>query len=65
MPVEELEAYGTMLVSFYAREAVANANLQGLPPPTLSSVDPSGSRSSMTNNETHSAESTTVTVTGG
>ncbi|KAF8472760.1 cyclin-domain-containing protein [Kalaharituber pfeilii] len=29
VPVEELEAYGTMLVSFYAREAMANANLQG------------------------------------
>lgn len=30
VPVEELEAYGTMLVQFYAREAVANANLQGI-----------------------------------
>lgn len=29
VPVEELEAYGTMLVQFYAREAIANANLQG------------------------------------
>lgn len=29
VPVEELEAYGTMLVSFYAREAVTNANLSG------------------------------------
>lgn len=28
MPVEELEAYGTMLVQFYAREAMANASLQ-------------------------------------
>lgn len=27
MPVEELEAYGTMLVQFYAREAVSGANL--------------------------------------
>ncbi|KAF8543657.1 cyclin-domain-containing protein [Trichophaea hybrida] len=27
VPVEELEAYGTMLVQFYAREAIANANL--------------------------------------
>ncbi|KAI5795103.1 cyclin-domain-containing protein [Geopyxis carbonaria] len=35
VPVEELEAYGTMLVQFYAREAIANANLQGpsIPPP--------------------------------
>lgn len=29
VPVEELEAYGTMLVQFYAREAIANANLHG------------------------------------
>ena len=28
VPVEELEAYGTMLVQFYAREAMANASLQ-------------------------------------
>jgi hypothetical protein len=42
VPVEELEAYGTMLVQFYAREAIANANLQqgGInnnhpPPPPL------------------------------
>jgi len=35
VPVEELEAYGTMLVQFYAREAIATANLQGIssPPP--------------------------------
>lgn len=34
VPVEELEAYGTMLVQFYAREAIANANLRTslLPP---------------------------------
>lgn len=31
VPVEELEAYGTMLVQFYAREAIANANLQAVP----------------------------------
>lgn len=30
VPVEELEAYGTMLVQFYAREAVANADLRGI-----------------------------------
>lgn len=37
VPVEELEAYGTMLVQFYAREAIANANLQGpsIPPTQL------------------------------
>ncbi|KAI5857743.1 cyclin-domain-containing protein [Tricharina praecox] len=34
VPVEELEAYGTMLVQFYAREAIANANLQGIDPPS-------------------------------
>lgn len=33
VPVEELEAYGTMLVQFYAREAIANAELKGLPCP--------------------------------
>ncbi|KAH0611356.1 uncharacterized protein H6S33_010621 [Morchella sextelata] len=33
VPVEELEAYGTMLVQFYAREAVANADLRGIGPP--------------------------------
>lgn len=35
VPVEELEAYGTMLVQFYAREAIANANLlqQGIGTP--------------------------------
>ena len=27
VPVEELDAYGTMLVQFYAREAIANADL--------------------------------------
>ena len=39
VPVEELEAYGTMLVQFYAREAIANANLstQSLPPPSPAS----------------------------
>jgi hypothetical protein len=39
VPVEELEAYGTMLVQFYAREAIANANLstQSLPPPNPAS----------------------------
>lgn len=64
VPVEELEAYGTMLVSFYAREAVANANLQGLPPPTLSSVESSNSRNNTTTNGTHAVENTTVTVPG-
>ncbi|KAG0138432.1 cyclin-domain-containing protein [Tuber indicum] len=37
VPVEELEAYGTMLVQFYAREAVSSANLLDNnvnPPPT-------------------------------
>ncbi|KAI5810223.1 cyclin-domain-containing protein [Peziza echinospora] len=29
VPVEELEAYGTMLVSFYGREVVSNAELRG------------------------------------
>lgn len=29
VPVEELEAYGTMLVQFYARETIANADLRG------------------------------------
>ncbi|KAI5848715.1 cyclin-domain-containing protein [Morchella snyderi] len=33
VPVEELEAYGTMLVQFYAREAVSNADLRGIGPP--------------------------------
>ncbi|CUS14522.1 unnamed protein product [Tuber aestivum] len=37
VPVEELEAYGTMLVQFYAREAVSGANLldDNVNPPPL------------------------------
>lgn len=35
VPVEELEAYGTMLVQFYAREAITNTNLPGLAPPLV------------------------------
>ncbi|PWW75191.1 cyclin-domain-containing protein [Tuber magnatum] len=37
VPVEELEAYGTMLVQFYAREAVSGANLldDSINPPPL------------------------------
>jgi len=30
VPVEELESYGTMLVQFYAREAITNTNLPGV-----------------------------------
>lgn len=43
VPVEELEAYGTMLVQFYAREAIANTNLHtqsSLPPPSSAQPDP-------------------------
>jgi hypothetical protein len=31
IPVEELEAYGTMLVEFYAREVVAQQQQQAMP----------------------------------
>lgn len=35
VPVEELEAYGTMLVQFYAREALPSTGLQGGAAPPL------------------------------
>jgi hypothetical protein len=42
VPVEELEAYGTMLVQFYAREAIANCNLHPIasPPPPPATQTP-------------------------
>ncbi|RPA93958.1 cyclin-domain-containing protein [Choiromyces venosus 120613-1] len=45
VPVEELEAYGTMLVQFYAREAVSNAhlldnNINPPPPPSQPPTQP-------------------------
>ncbi|KAL7274851.1 cyclin-like protein interacting with PHO85 [Rhizina undulata] len=49
VPAEELESYGTMLVQFYAREAVANANLQLnhiQPPPPVQRVDTGSATSS-------------------
>lgn len=36
IPVEELEAYGTMLVEFYAREIVTQQQQQNQPPPQVS-----------------------------
>ena len=63
VPVEELEAYGTMLVSFYAREAVANANLHGLPPPTL--AWDSSMRTSAADVDRRRVEGTTMAVPGG
>lgn len=38
VPVEELESYGTMLVQFYAREAITNTNLPGELAPPLTSA---------------------------
>ncbi|PYH96894.1 putative cyclin-dependent protein kinase complex component [Aspergillus ellipticus CBS 707.79] len=41
IPVEELEAYGTMLVEFYAREIVAQQQQQLSQPPIPRSINPS------------------------
>lgn len=35
IPVEELEAYGTMLVEFYAREVVSQQQAQAHPIPSV------------------------------